>query len=88
MTKAAPKAHAKLSASSSERWLNCPGSIALIDKAPPPRESKYALEGTTAHECMEKMLLNEMTVQGLIDKYGCRRCRNETRSRKPYGLRY
>mgnify|MGYP002361616799 CR=1 FL=1 len=70
MTKAAPKAHAKLSASSSERWLNCPGSIALIDKAPPPRESKYALEGTTAHECMEKMLLNEMTVQGLIDKYG------------------
>jgi len=64
------KAHAKLSASSSERWLNCPGSIALIDKAPPPRESKYAVEGTTAHECMEKMLLSQMSDAELIAKYG------------------
>lgn len=47
------KAHAKLSASGSEIWLNCPGSIALAATAPPEPESKYAAEGTKAHELLE-----------------------------------
>ena len=64
------KAHAKLSASSSERWMNCSGSIALIDKAPPPRESPYAAEGTKAHEYMEKALKGEMQRHEAIDVYG------------------
>lgn len=64
------KAHAKLSASSASRWMNCSGSIALIEKAPPPRESKYAAEGTTAHECMEHMLKESMTREQLFEKYG------------------
>lgn len=64
------KAHAKLSASSSERWMNCSGSIALIDKAPPPRESPYAAEGTKAHECMEKTLKGEIQRHDAIDQYG------------------
>lgn len=50
------KAHAKFSASGSERWLKCPGSIALSKNAPPQVESKYATEGTLAHECLELML--------------------------------
>lgn len=52
------KAHATFGASSSERWLNCPGSIALSEKAPPPPESKYAKEGTDAHACLEFLLRN------------------------------
>ena len=50
------KAHAVFGASKAERWLNCPGSIALSEKAPEPVESKYALEGTTAHKCLEDLL--------------------------------
>lgn len=49
----ATRAHAKFSPSSSHRWINCPGSIRLSEKAPPQIESKFALEGTRAHECLE-----------------------------------
>jgi hypothetical protein len=47
------KKHAKFSASSSERWLNCAASIALSEQAPPSVESKYAVEGTDAHTVLE-----------------------------------
>ena len=50
------KAHAELSASGSERWLNCPGSVKLSRGVPEPPESKYALEGTKAHELLELKL--------------------------------
>lgn len=48
-----PTEHATYSASGSERWLSCPGSVALSELAPPERESVYAQEGTLAHECLE-----------------------------------
>lgn len=54
------KTHAKLSASSSDRWMNCPGSIQLSEKAPPQIESSYAREGTLAHECLELLLTGEV----------------------------
>ncbi len=44
--------HAKLSASSSARWLNCPGSVQATENLPNP-SSKYALEGSAAHELGE-----------------------------------
>jgi hypothetical protein len=52
--KPAEKAHATLSASGSERWLQCPGSIALCKDIPDEPESRYAKEGTKAHELLEK----------------------------------
>ncbi len=52
------KAHAKFSASGSERWLNCPGSIQLGMKAPEPPSSKYAEEGTKAHTLLETLLVH------------------------------
>jgi hypothetical protein len=55
------KAHAVYSASGSSRWLSCPASITLSEKAPPQRESPYALEGTRAHECFEAFLKNGKT---------------------------
>lgn len=51
-------AHAKLSPSAAKRWLNCPGSIRLIDKLEvKDSPSKYAAEGTVAHEICETCLL-------------------------------
>lgn len=54
----AEKAHAKFSASGSSRWLNCPGSMVLCESVPDLPESKYAKEGTDAHECLEFLLKN------------------------------
>ncbi len=48
-----PKYHAKCSASKAERWMNCPGSIALEEKCPPEKPSGYADEGTLAHALAE-----------------------------------
>ena len=45
--------HSDFAASSSHRWLNCPGGVKLCKKAPPQVESSYAKEGTDAHECLE-----------------------------------
>lgn len=52
------KVHAKYSASSASRWVACPGSIAMIERAPPAEDSEYAQEGTRAHTWLEKMLTN------------------------------
>lgn len=42
-------AHAKLSASGSGKWMNCPGSLTLEIGLPNP-SSEFAAEGTAAHE--------------------------------------
>jgi len=48
--------HALCSASSSERWLECPGSIFLSLGVEEPPASPAALEGTEAHELSERIL--------------------------------
>lgn len=50
------KAHAVLGASSSKRWIECPGSIHLSKKAPKGKASSFAMEGTAAHELGERGL--------------------------------
>ena len=47
------KKHSDIGASTCERWWNCPGSVALIKKAPPRELNKAAAEGTAAHELAE-----------------------------------
>lgn len=49
--------HARLSPSGAARWLACPGSISLSERAPAPPESDAATEGTNAHEYAALMLL-------------------------------
>lgn len=48
-------AHAKLSASGSHRWLACPASV-MAEQGLPESTSKFAHEGTAAHELAEIIL--------------------------------
>lgn len=48
-------AHAKLSASGSARWINCPGSVRMEDGIS-DKGSAFAQEGTAAHELAELVL--------------------------------
>jgi hypothetical protein len=57
------RGHSPLGASGAERWMNCPGSIALLRELEIPEESDepdYRREGTALHEaaayCLEKGL--------------------------------
>lgn len=50
--------HSPLGASSAERWINCPGSAALIRtmELPPTDEPEYRSLGTSAHFALNKCL--------------------------------
>lgn len=50
------KAHLTYSASSAERWVNCPASISLSEGLESPIVSMEAREGTMAAELLEKAL--------------------------------
>lgn len=50
-----PTAHSKLGASSTHRWMNCPGSVALLETVP-RKESIHAARGTAAHYLAEKAM--------------------------------
>lgn len=56
-----PDSHAKLSASGSKKWLNCPGSVKLEAEFP-DTSSQYASEGTTAHTLGESKLNLAMNI--------------------------
>lgn len=53
-------AHSSLGASAAERWLNCPGSIAM-SKGMPNKSSIYAMEGTAAHSLGELCLRQDLS---------------------------
>lgn len=48
--------HARFAASSAHRWMNCPGSVSLCEKAPPKVDTEASREGTEAHECLEYLV--------------------------------
>jgi len=58
-------AHAKLSASGSARWLNCPGSV-NAEKGIKDKSSFFAAEGTAAHALGEHCLVNNVTADSQI----------------------
>lgn len=75
-----PSEHALLSPSAAERWLECPASIRMGEKAPTQNEdSIYAAEGTLAHSMAEQLvgslLLNRPSETNLLvweaaDRFG------------------
>ena len=75
------RAHARLSASGSTRWINCPASPAL-EEGIPEETSCYAEEGTLAHELSEAILCLDLGFMAMplykkkieaikADKYYC-----------------
>jgi len=65
------RAHAVLSASGADRWLNCPGSVAFT-RDMPDTSSSYAEWGTTCHELGELALRNRLLGEKVVlesDKY-------------------
>jgi hypothetical protein len=60
--KAAPKAHSSIGASSMYRWSACPGSVRLSRGIKAPT-SKYAAEGTCAHDLAEACLRSHIPPQ-------------------------
>lgn len=61
------KDHAKLSASGSSKWLNCPGSI-KAESIYPNSQSEYAEKGTLAHELADLCLKNKQDTIEYIDR--------------------
>lgn len=53
------KKHSELSASGTERWWNCPGSVKLIRDCPPSKTTWYSAEGTVAHEVAQCILTDK-----------------------------
>lgn len=51
-----PRAHALLAPSSAHKWMACPGSL-VLEEGLPDGETKFAAEGTAAHECAKWCLL-------------------------------
>jgi len=61
--------HAKLSPSAAKRWMTCPGSINLVDGLGiENKTSKYAAEGTVAHEVGEQCLLKNLEPKSFLGK--------------------
>ena len=48
--------HSLLGASGMSRWVHCPGSFRLSQKAPPRRASIHAATGTLAHSFIEELI--------------------------------
>lgn len=55
--------HSSIGASSAKRWMNCTASIELSRRAPNP-PSKYAAEGTLAHQYAEDYFNNKPVPEG------------------------
>jgi hypothetical protein len=66
-TKTALVAHAEHGASSSDRWMNCAGSLRL-SRGVPATTSSYAEEGTVAHELGATCLTHERDTVEFIDR--------------------
>lgn len=50
------RAHSRFAASSAERWMQCPYSVAASERARPIPDGPWAAEGTLAHEKLEAMV--------------------------------
>jgi hypothetical protein len=54
--------------STAKRVINCPGSVALVQKMPPKPSSKYADEGTLLHDVIAEHLAAGITLESFIGK--------------------
>lgn len=67
--KAEDTQHSIVGASSSDRWMACPGSVNLIRKFPNVPSSIYAKEGKAAHALCESVLRGECDAFDMIGRH-------------------
>lgn len=60
--------HAKLAPSAASRWMNCPGSVKLSEPFP-NTTSRFAAEGTAAHELAAYCLQNDEDAGAMIGQW-------------------
>lgn len=60
-------AHSKFSASSSHRWMTCPGSM-VLESTQPNSSSPYADEGSAAHWVASEVLLGKLTLADAVGR--------------------
>jgi hypothetical protein len=59
--------HSKIvGGSTAKRVINCPGSVALVDKMPPQPSSSYADEGTLLHNTIASVLESDLDPYSLV----------------------
>lgn len=80
MAAPAPQGHAKLSPSSSHRWMRCPGSVGLTDRlvaagvVDPDTSSENADEGTFAHAIAAEALTTKRRAETFLGRVSdCKR---------------
>lgn len=54
------RAHSRFGGSKADRWMACPGSVALCDTMPAQTSSPYAAEGSAAHALAEACLKDDL----------------------------
>lgn len=62
--------HSNLGPSSAKRWMNCPGSVAATADTLPQPPSKFAAEGTVAHDLAERLVTGKITDHALMGRVG------------------
>lgn len=62
------RAHAILSPSGAEKWMNCPGSVVLEQEHPESESSVYADEGTAAHHLLAHCIDHRADPKSLIGR--------------------
>jgi len=64
------RGHSPLGASGAERWMHCPGSVALLKelKLPESDEPDYRREGTAMHEAAADCLTNGMDTWEIVGR--------------------
>ncbi|MFI9652819.1 DUF2800 domain-containing protein [Guyparkeria halopsychrophila] len=67
MTATSPQAHAKLSASGSHRWINCPGSVRM-EEGYPDTSGPHAELGTSRHDWAATCLLERRDAEAYLGR--------------------
>lgn len=62
--------HSSIGPSSAERWVSCPGSVALSAKCVKPKTNRAAAEGTVAHGLAEELVSGKIDDLALMTRKG------------------
>lgn len=63
----AVKQHSRFGGSIADRYMNCPGSVALCGTVPSKPSGAYAVEGTAAHFVAEQCLKTQVPAKDFLD---------------------